>query len=218
MKKSAILLAVTLAALTSCDQPPEGSSGDSNSGGGDVAVKFHPLEQFCVEYDNQGLMSGKTVQCQRKWGAESYTIEDTVIEVGDITRHQKSHNITIGDMIYAINPETMTGTKTKNPLYEKLAEADVEQLAKSMMAAMQFEDTGEDKQIAGNTCNVLKSPMGMAGCYTDTMVPLEISGMGLTRVATSVDLDNGGDDANYTLYEQAEITEGPDLGAILDNL
>jgi hypothetical protein len=50
------------------------------------------------------------------------------------------------------------------------------------------------------------------------MVPREISGMGLTRVATSVDLDNGGDDTNYTLYEQAEITAGPDLGAILDNL
>ncbi|MDG2002262.1 MAG: hypothetical protein P8J20_02930 [Novosphingobium sp.] len=214
MNKSAIFLGVAAIALASCNQEPQ---GDSDGGGDDVAVKFHPLEKFCIEYENTGLMSGKSIHCQRKWGAESYAIEDTKIEVGGMTQQQKSHNITIGDMIYAINPETMTGTKTKNPLFEQLAKSNPEELAKSIMASMQLEDTGEDKQVAGESCNVLKSPMGIGGCYTDTMVALEVSAMGLNRVATSVDLDSGGDDANYSLHEQAEITDGPDIGAILNS-
>ena len=38
------------------------------------------------------------------------------------------------------------------------------------------------------------------------------------ETATRVDLSSGGDEANYALYEKAEITEGPDIDAIMKQL
>ncbi len=35
--------------------------------------------------------------------------------------------------------------------------------------------------------------------------------MGNTQTAVSVSIGDGGDDANYTLYQTVPITDGPDL-------
>ncbi len=220
MNHAAILITALILPLAACNNSDGGQSAGSEGGAGDgsTVVKLHPLERFCITYKHTGTLSGTSTQCSRKWGTESYTIEDLAISMGSISQPQKSHKITIGDTIYVIDPDKMTGTRTRNPLYDQLINADTEQLAQSMMAAMQLKDTGEDKQIAGESCNVLSSPMGVGGCYTDSMVALEVNAMGLVQTATSVDLSSFGDDANYALYEQAEITEGPDIDAIMKKL
>ena len=76
----------------------------------------------------------------------------------------------------------------------------------------------DDKTIAGVECDVMSSPQMGSVCLTENLVMLEQNFMGTNRIATSVDLTSGGPDSYYTLYEQAEITEGPDVGAILEQL
>ncbi len=48
-------------------------------------------------------------------------------------------------------------------------------------------------------------------CLTDDGLMLEQSFMGNNQVAVSVSIGDGGDDANYTLYQNVQITDGPDL-------
>ncbi|MEM8919555.1 MAG: hypothetical protein AAGE37_11930 [Pseudomonadota bacterium] len=184
----------------------------------EVTLKLHPLKQYCVEYKHEGTLSGTSKQCIRNWGTESFTIENLKIGFGGITQDQNTHKIVIGKKVYNIDPEKMTGTVTDNPFYDTLSQADPEQLSQSMLNAMQLVDTGEDKQVAGAMCNIMQSSQVGSACFTDDMVMLEQDVMGVRQVATSVDLSSGGSDSDYRLYEKATITEGPDVGAILESL
>ncbi len=212
MKKTVLAICVPALFMASC------GSGSAAGTGGDPVVKFHPLEQFCVTYEHGGMMSGTSEMCIRNWGAETYTIENFTISIAGFSQSQNSHKITIGDQIYAIDPATMTGTVTTNPMYEGISNADPEAITATVMEGLGMTDSGEDKTVAGYSCNVLTGDMGISGCFTDDMVMLEMDAMGATQTATSVDLDSGGDDANYNLWQQATITDGPDVGAILEQL
>lgn len=183
--------------------------------------QFHPLEQYCVWYEHTGtMMTGESQMCMRKHGQESFTISQTGISMMGITQNQNTHTITIGDKIYNINLDTMTGTETTNPMYEGLSNADPEDLTAKIMAGLGLTDTGQDKDIAGVTCNILSSAQMGSACFTDDMIMLEQDIMGNTQTATQVDLDSGGDDANYNLHNSSDVTmsEGPDINQILQGL
>jgi hypothetical protein len=210
MRITATLTACTVLLLCACDSAP--------ASGGDGFVKFHPQEEFCVEYRNSGMMNGTSVNCMRKWGTERVEIEDFVVGIAGVTRHEKAHKIYIGDRIYVLDTDRMTGTVTENPIQEELSNTDPIALGEAMMASWNMTDTGQDKVIAGVECNVMSSPQMGSVCLTDNLVMLEQSHMGVTRIATSVDLTSGGDEANYTLHEQAELTEGPDIEAIMKQI
>lgn len=223
MRIAATLMTGAALLLSACNSAPaadaEGDVADSDSGDGDAAfVKFHPQKEFCVEYENSGMMNGTSVNCMRKWGTERVEIEDFLVGIAGVSRREKAHKIYIGDKIYVLDTDKMTGTVTKNPVYEDLSNTDPIALGKAMMASWNMKDTGEDKVIAGVACNVMSSPQMGSVCLTDKLVMLEQTFMGVTRIATSVDLTSGGDDANYTLYENAELTEGPDIEAIMKQI
>lgn len=224
MNKSAILLASTAMLLAACNNSPaNGQDGDDDGIfaadlGGDSFVKFHPQENFCVTYEHSGMMSGTAVNCMRKWGTERVEIEDFTIGIAGFTQQEKAHKIYIGDEIYVINTDNMTGTQTTNPIQEDLSNTDPIALGEAMMAGWGMVDSGEDKTIAGLQCNVMTSPTMGSVCLTENLVMLEQNFMSVNRIATSVDLTSGGDDDNYTLYERVELTEGPDVGAILNAL
>ncbi len=215
---------VTGAALlfSACDGAPVSETdGNLTDGGKDseaVFVKFHPQKEFCVEYENSGMMKGTSINCMRKWGTERVEIEDFVVGIAGVSRQEKAHKIYIGDKIYVLDTSKMTGTATKNPIQEDLSNTDPIALGKAMMASWNMADTGEDKTIAGVECNVMSSPQMGSVCLTDNLVMLEQNFMGVSRVATSVDLTSGGDDANYSLYEKAELTEGPDIEALMKQI
>ena len=210
------------AILVACSQSDVPTDPDSNGQADDnemeVTLKLHPREKFCVEYQHEGTLSGTSKNCIRQWGMESFTIENLKIGFGGITQDQNAHKIVIGEKVYNIDPAKMTGTVTDNPFYHVLSQADPEELSSTMLGALQMSDTGEDKEIAGVQCNIMQSPQVGSACFTDDMVLLEQDIMGVRQVATKVDLNSGGDDADYRLYEQATITDGPDVGAILDAL
>ncbi len=212
--RSILLTTAAVSLLAGCFQgdAPGDSEDDSENDTDDVEItlKLHPLKQYCVEYNHEGTLSGTSKQCIRDWGAETFTIENLKVGFAGITQDQNAHKIVIGKKVYNIDPSKMTGTVTDNPFYDALSQADPENLSNSMMNALQMEDTGEDKEVAGTMCNVMKSAQVGSACFTDDMVMLEQDVMGVRQIATSVDLSSGGSDADYRLYEKATITDGPD--------
>jgi len=225
MRFATLFLAGTALFLASCDKSPVTETDDGGSVSSDANsetetdfVKFHPQKEFCVEYENSGMMKGTSINCMRKWGTERVEIEDFEIGVGGFSKREKAHKTYIGDQIYVINTDKMTGTVTRNPVHKDLSNTDPIALGKAMMASWNMKDTGKDKTIAGVECNVMDSPQMGSVCLTDNLVMLEQSFMGVNRVATSVDLNSGGDDANYSLFEKAEMTEGPDIDALMKQI
>lgn len=182
----------------------------------DNTPMLHPVEAVCVDYESSGQMQqGTTTRCHRDYAYEQYEIQNLTIGFGAFTQAQNQHNITIGDTIYAINLSTNTGTKTINPMYDQIVSAmqglDPADVGNAFIAAMGFTATGATKTIADTTCNVYNSAMMGTACLTDDGLMLEQSIMGNTTIATNVTIGDGGSDANYTLYQNTPITEGPDL-------
>ena len=183
--------------------------------------KLHPVEKVCVTYEMSGQMqNGSITRCHREYGYEQYEIQNITIGIAGFTQTQNSHNITIGDTIYAINLENNTGTKTKNPMYQSIVSAmednDSEEMSDTFIAAMGYSPTGETKTIADNECNVYNSAQAGTLCLTTEGLMLEQAILGNTTTAVTVSLGDSGDDANYTLYEQVSITEGPDLSNLFN--
>ena len=189
----------------------------------DATPRLHPTKAACVEYQLSGQMqNGTTIRCHRDYAYEQYEIQNTTVGFGGMTQTQNQHTITIGEWIYAIDLTTNTGTKTQNPLYANLVSAldntSPEDMADAFMSAMGMTATSETKTVAGETCTVYSSQMMGTVCMTGGGLMLEQSFMGNSQVATSVSIGNGGDDANYKLHENVPITDGPNIGAIMDML
>ena len=177
---------------------------------------LHPVEAVCIDYEVSGQMQqGTSTLCHRDFAYEQFEIRETSIGFGGFSQTQNMHNITIGDTIYAIDLSTNTGTQTTNPMYDGLVAAlqdtDPDDMAAAFIAAMGFTATGATKTIAGATCDVYSSAMMGTMCLMDNGLLLEQSVMGNTQTAVSVSIGDGGDDANYTLYQTVPITQGPDL-------
>ena len=189
----------------------------------DATPRLHPTEKACVTYESSGqMMSGTTTRCHRDYAYEQYEIQNTEIGFAGITQQQNQHTITIGEWIYAIDLQTNTGTKTANPMYDGLVSAledsSSEEMTATFMSAMGMNATGETKTIADTSCNVYTSMQMGSVCMTDGGLMLEQSFMGNTQTATNVSIGDGGDDANYTLYQTVPITDGPDLSNGLQGL
>ncbi len=187
----------------------------------DDTPNLHPLEAACVEYEVSGdLQTGTVTKCHRDYGYEQYEIQMLTMSIAGMSQSTSQHNITIGDTIYAFDLSTNTGTKTINPMYEDIVASmqntSPEEMGKSMVAAMGFAPTGETETVAGETCDVYASPQLGSTCLTAGGLVLRQSVFGDVRIATSVAIGDGGDDANYRLHETVPITDGPDLSNILN--
>lgn len=187
-----------------------------NSAADNSTPRLHPVEEVCIVYKSTGpMMSGTTTRCHRDYAYEVYEIQKLKIGFAGMTQSQNQHTITIGDTIYAINLDTMTGTQTANPMYEGLVSSmensTPEEMSAAFIAGMGFTPNGQSKTIAGTDCNVYTSMQMGTVCLTADGLMLEQEFMGTGQIAESVSIGDGGADANYTLYQTVPITEGPDL-------
>ena len=181
----------------------------------DGPVKMHPVKDYCVKYDLSGSMvSGTSEIYSRDYGRIIVTKDNTKAGFGGFSQTTISHNTTIGPDIYNINPATMTGSKAKNPVYDSVKNVDQKDLANSTLTALGYTDTGTDKTIAGTMCNVYSGQLGTA-CFTPTGVALETNVMGTSMVANYYQEGCRGDDADFTLYKRAKITDAPDMSEIM---
>ena len=189
----------------------------------DATPQLHPTEAACIEYELSGQMqNGTTIRCHRDYAYEQYEIQNVTMGVAGFTQSTNQHTITIGDTIYAINLDTNTGTQTQNPMYAGLVSAlensSAEDMSASFMNAMGMTATSQTQTIAGASCTVYTSQMLGTVCMTDGGLMLEQNFMGNTTRAVSVSIGDGGEEANYTLYQNVPITEGPDIGSIMNML
>ena len=180
--------------------------------------KLHPVKEACVSYEMSGQMqNGTTTRCHRKYGYEQYEIQNITVGIAGFTQTTNQHTITIGDTIYAIDLDKNTGTKTKNPMYEGLVEnmqdKDPKEMSDAFIQGMGFNPTGTSQSIAGHECNDYNSAQLGTVCLTDDGLMLKQEVFGNTTLATNVNMGESGDDANYELYENVSITEGPDLSS-----
>lgn len=198
--KTALLLTVgLLLSVSACNKSADAKPSDD--------TKLHPQKEYCVWYEHSGqMMSGTSQMCSRKHGRESFTITNTSVGMMGVTQKQSQHSIIKGNKIINIDLDAKTYTVADNPIYDEMSETDAKQLGEQMMAALNMTDTGQDKMIAGTTCNVLTSQFGL-GCYTDSMIMMEQEVMGNKQIATKVDLSYGGPDTGYNRHKQGDLTE-----------
>jgi hypothetical protein len=186
------------------------------AGANDATPMLHPIEAACIDYEMSGqLQNGGMTRCHRDYAYEQNEIQTIAIGIGGYTQTQRRHVITIGDAIYSIDLNANTGTKTINPFYANivaaLEDSSPEEMAQAFLSAMGLSPTGETKTVADANCSVYNSSMMGQVCLTGGGLMLEQVFMGNTTRAVSVSIGDGGDDANYTLYQNVPITEGPDL-------
>ena len=191
----------------------------ANHAAADGSIKLHPIKQYCVDYTHTGpMMGGTSKMCSRKFGLESYTISKTTISVFGITQEDNKHTIVMGKKIYNINPATMTGTVIDNPMYDVIAKKKSQDLAQGIFDAMDYRDTGVEKDIAGTKCKVFASAQVGTACLTPKAVMLEQEVMGVGQVATRYTESESGNDADYDLYKKAKISELPNLQEIMKKM
>lgn len=185
--------------------------------------KLHPMEKACITYESSGSMqSGTSTRCHRDYAYETYEIMQTTIGMAGFSQSQSTHTITIGNTIYAIDLDSNTATQTVNPMYDGLvnsmAGSSPEDMSSVFLDAMGMTATGDTKAIADTECNVYNSQMMGTACLTSDGLMLEQIFMGNTQRAISVSIGEGGEDANYTLYETVPVSQGPDLSNGLEGL
>lgn len=184
--------------------------------GEQAAPKLHPVKQACISYKVAGqMMNGTTERCHRKYAHEVYEIQNLTMGIAGFTQTQNQHTITIGETIYAIDLATNRATKTKNPMYagliDTMKDKDPKEMGDAFVAGMGFTPTGANKTIVGTECAVYNSAQMGTVCLTETGLMLEQSFMGNTTTATKVEIGKAGDEANYTLYQNVPVSDGPDL-------
>ena len=186
--------------------------------------RFLPVESYCLVREASGMMAGQVSECACEWGYRRYEIHDITMNAGGMTIPNRQHIIYEGPQITTLNPDTNTGTVIQNPMYDAMVTAaqngDHQAVLESIVQALGGSFTGETREIAGLQCNVATSPMLGNLCISDNGLMLELAMAGgvMNQVATSVELDTCGDMANYQVPADATITEGPDLGTVLQQL
>ena len=210
-------LTTAMAAISALAMPAVSASANSNT------PKLHPVEKVCIDYTMTGqMMNGTTTRCHRDFAYEQYEIQDMTVGFGGFTQTQQSHVITIGETIYNINTATNTATQATNPFYSQMVSAlsnsSPSEMGAAFMSGMGFTATGSSKTIAGMSCATYSSAQMGNVCMTENGLMLEQSFMGNTQTATSVNVGSAGDAANYTAYQQASVSQAPDLSNGLQGL
>ena len=177
----------------------------------DDTPMLHPLEQYCVEFEMAGLMAGDWTECSRDYGYERYELQNTVISFGGISQTDSKRVVYIGPNIYTI-PENGPATVVTNTMFDQTAamleDGDPMEQSSSLLSSLGFTPTGATMEIVGLTCNVATGQMGTM-CMTDDGLTLYFETMGQTRTAVSVDLESGGDDANYAIPD--DVQQAPSM-------
>jgi hypothetical protein len=158
-------------------------------------VRLHPLEAYWVRYTLEGMMQGEVLEQCRYYCNERAESRQTTMNVAGMNQTQNQRTLTVRDLVYNINEDTGTVTKTSNPMYQTLVDQvkanGTEATYKTWLSSFGYELTGNEQEIAGETCKEYASEqmMGATTCLTDDglMLRTEVAG----SIQTAVEVHRG---------------------------
>jgi len=212
-----------------CNQQSASEAGQSQTAAGAAASadeRFYGQERFTVVMSHTGRQTGTTTTHVRDWGRSRAELADTTISVAGMT--QRTHNRVVyeGARVITINLDTNAATAITNPLYDQViagmrGRTGVE-FGQEIMTQMGGRPTGERGAFAGHDCDYWELPsLGARTCVTPWGATLHLvssfGGISLEQTATEVRIGDGGPDEAFA-YDAAAVTEGPDLGAMMEKM
>lgn len=183
--------------------------------------RLHPLEAYCVEYRVSGVQSGTVIECQRGYGVQRVEIQDLKPDQNtDLPRlhHRVIHD---SDTVIAIDLTTRRATRVRQDSEETLltyvAGSDGTDIAEDFARALGGEATGENRQIAGETCEVWESQGGdldASWCMTSDGLLLSFTMPQMMKKAVRVEVGTGGPSEHYRVPADVRIVDAGDPAAV----
>jgi len=232
MKRSAT--AFMLAALAACSQPQGAEKAADGAAQAPAALaaasggdeRFFGREAFTLVYRHSGSQSGTSTTHVREYGRKRVEINDTALSVAGMTHRTRTRVIYEGPRVITVDAQANTATAITNPLYEQVVAAmrgrSGVEFGEQIMTQMGGRKTGESGVFVGQSCEYWEiAQLGSRSCVTPWGATLHLrsslGGVLLEQTATDVRLGDGGPDAAFA-YDPAQITEGPNVGAIMNRL
>lgn len=224
----AFVFALALAAIA-CSPPAGETSGDPSASPSAAAAdgeRFYGQERFSIVMSHTGRQTGTTTTHVREWGRRRAEINDTSISVAGFTQQTRNRVIYEGPRVTTVDTATGAASAITNPLYDQVVAAmrgsDGVEFGQAIMTQMGARATGENGVFAGHECAYWEIPgLGTRTCVTPWGATLHlVTGMGgitIEQTATEVRIGDGGPDEAFA-YDAASVTEGPDLGQLMDKM
>lgn len=185
--------------------------------------RWHPLENYTVEYAMSGSQSGTAIWRSRNWGREQVQENDYVMKMAGMSIPTKNRTINKGREIITIDLIQNTATQTENPMFDSIAakmkDKDPVEFGKEMMRAFGHQQTDEKKSVAGESCVIWRNTqLGQEVCMTEDGLTLwsstNMMGMAMTQIATRVDREDSGPDSAYQVPAGMTATQAPNMDDI----
>jgi hypothetical protein len=194
----------------------------------DAGYKRYQIESARVEYEMSGPQTGTETLYFDQWGMREAKYSNTALAVMGFTKKTNQLTILDGEWIYAIDLDKKTGTKTKHPLMQEIAEKhgtkDLAKVGERVMHQM-GERVGTE-EVAGKRCEVWEVKDDRGGTLSTSWVwngiPLKtqvnMAGMQQTVTATKVEADVSVPNDKFAIPSGVTITEGPDVKKLLKQI
>lgn len=155
--------------------------------------KVFPFKTGIIEYQKTGKTKGSYTKYIDEYGFKQADYGESVTKIFGMKTEEKTGNILIGPVIYAIDYKKNIVNKGKNPVYETYAKADgdYDKLGRQAMEALGFSDSGETGTVLGNKCEIWKGALGEIWVWKGLALKTttKLLGMKMEEVATKISLD-----------------------------
>jgi len=166
--------------------------------------KYHPLENYSVEYTMEGANTGKKTHYSQKWGNLVCWVEVSELTMPGAPAQKKNEKVITyvedgQQWIITINQDDNTGTKMKNPMFEGVA-ADMKgksprEFSEQFMKQMGGKEVGK-KTVNGEKCKEWELMGGARTCITPDQISVEsavnMGGISMKETAVKIMRNDGG--------------------------
>jgi len=168
-----------------------------------------------VVYESTGAMTGTSTMIFDDYGMLEAKISNTVMDIMGIKQKHNNKEIMKGKWVYTIDLATNKGTKIENPLYAMFPNGvDAKEVGEEMMKNMGGVKIGTET-ILGKDCDIWEIKKLMSKVWVWKSIPIKseinMMGMKITQIATSVEVDINVSPDNFNLPEGVEFK---DMGSI----
>ncbi len=166
--------------------------------------KYHPLENYTVEYTMEGVNTGKKTQYSKQWGNLLCWVEVSELTMPGAPAQKRNEKVItyIEDgqqWIITINQDDNTGTRMKNPMFEGITagmkDKTPKEFSEQFMKQMGGKEIGE-KTVNGEKCTEWEIMGGAKTCITPDQISVEsgmnMAGISMKETAVKINRKDGG--------------------------